>query len=107
MNVNEEEFLDLLKNSLSLTVLEKKKVIDAVPTLSQFQFDQLCEVFFEERTKFRELAKDHPEDIKKLLVRQQEDWIVLGNIYYNQQKQEAVANEDQQKIDDLKKSLGL
>jgi hypothetical protein len=54
--VDEKEFLDLLKNSLSLNVSEKKRVIDAVPTLSQFQFDELKKVFVEERSKFRELA---------------------------------------------------
>jgi hypothetical protein len=54
--VDEAEFLDLLKNSLSLNVSEKKRVIDAVPTLSQFQFDELKKVFTEERVKFRELA---------------------------------------------------
>jgi hypothetical protein len=54
--VDEAEFLDLLKNSLSLNVSEKKRVIDAVPTLSQFQFDELKKVFVEERAKFRELA---------------------------------------------------
>jgi reverse gyrase len=75
--VDEEEFLDLLKNSLSLNVSEKKRVIDAVPTLSQFQFDELKKVFVEEREKFRELAKEHPEDIKKLLKKQQEERIIL------------------------------
>ena len=38
-------FLDLLKHSLSLNTMEKKRVIDAVPTLSQFQFDELTKVF--------------------------------------------------------------
>lgn len=56
VEVDEAEFLDLLKNSLSLNVSEKKRVIDAVPTLSQFQFDELKKVFVEERVKFRELA---------------------------------------------------
>ncbi len=70
-------FQDLLKHSLSLNTMEKKRVIDAVPTLSQFQFDELAKVFTEEREKFRELAKDHPEDIKKLLTKQQTEWIQL------------------------------
>jgi len=77
VEVNEVEFLDLLKNSLSLSFSEKKRVIDAVPTLSQFQFDELKKVFVEERAKFRELATEHPEDIKKLLKKQQEERITL------------------------------
>lgn len=105
MSVDEAEFLDLLKNSLSLNVSEKKRVIDAVPTLSQFQFDELKKVFSEEREKFRELAKEHPEDIKKLLKKQQEEWVTLGEIYVNEQAKKEVENEDEQKIDDIKKSL--
>ncbi len=107
VEVDESEFLDLLKNSLSLNVSEKKRVIDAVPTLSQFQFDELTKVFVEERTKFRELAGEHPEDIKKLLKKQQEEWITLGEIYVNEQAKKAIAWQDEQKIDDIKKSLGL
>ncbi len=105
--VGEEEFLDLLKNSLSLNVTEKKRVIDAVPTLSQFQFDELKKVFLEERVKFRELAGEHPEDIKKLLVKQQEEWLVLWDLYKAEQQAAEVQNEDEQKIEDIKKSLGL
>lgn len=81
VNVDVEKFLDLLKHSLSLNTMEKKRVIDATPTLSQFQFDELAKVFTEEREKFRELAKDHPDDIKKLLTKQQTEWIQLGDIY--------------------------
>jgi methyl coenzyme M reductase alpha subunit len=77
VNVEEEKFLDLLKHSLSLNTMEKKRVVDAVPTLSQFQFDELTKVFTEEREKFRELAKEHPEDIKKLLKKQQTEWLML------------------------------
>lgn len=105
--VDVAEFLDLLKNSLSLNTSEKKRVIDAVPTLSQFQFDELKKVFVEEREKFRELAKDHPDDIKKLLKKQKEEWVILWNIYQNEKEKQQVASWDEQKIEDLKKSLGL
>lgn len=105
--VDVSEFLDLLKNSLSLNVNEKKRVIDAVPTLSQFQFDELKKVFVEERVKFRELAWEHPEDIKKLLKKQQDERLTLWNIYKNEQAKKEVEWEDEQKIDDIKKSLWL
>jgi hypothetical protein len=36
-----EAFINLLMYSLSLTVSEKKRVIDSTPKLSQFQFDSL------------------------------------------------------------------
>ena len=77
VKVDEKDFLDLLKHSLSLNTMEKKRVVDAAPTLSQFQFDELTKVFTEERVKFRDLAKEHPGDIKKLLVKQQTEWLQL------------------------------
>ncbi|MDR1988414.1 MAG: hypothetical protein LBQ24_06970 [Candidatus Peribacteria bacterium] len=77
VSVKEEDFLDLLKHSLSLSTEEKKRVVDAVPTLSQFQFDELTKVFTDERVKFRELAGKHPEDIKKLITKQKKEWLEL------------------------------
>lgn len=100
-------FHDLLKHSLSLNTMEKKRVVDAIPTLSQFQFDELTKVFTEEREKFRDLAKDHPEDIKKLLTKQQTEWIHLGDLYKSELENKAKENEDKAKEDEIKKSLGL
>jgi hypothetical protein len=77
VDVNEKNFLELLKYSLSLNTMEKKRVVDATPTLSQFQFDELTKVFSEERTKFKDLAKEHPDDIKKLVKKQQTEWLEL------------------------------
>jgi len=91
IEVDEDKFLQLLKNSLSLSVSEKKRVIEAIPTLSQFQFDELQKVFLEEREKFKELAGEHPEDIKKLLKKQQDEWIDLGEIYILEQQKQAVS----------------
>ncbi|QFR39503.1 hypothetical protein A9Q91_04725 [Candidatus Gracilibacteria bacterium 28_42_T64] len=105
--IDVEEFSDLLKHSLSLNTLEKKRVVDAAPTLSQFQFDELKKVFVEERGKFRELAKEHPEDIKKLLHKQQTEWIHLGDMYKNEKENKEKQGEDQSKIDDIKAGLGL
>ena len=107
VKVEENTFLDLLKHSLSLSTLEKKRVVDAVPTLSQFQFDELAKVFIEEREKFRELSKDHPEDIKKLLKKQQIEWLQLGDLYKAEKVNKAQGNEDQAKMDEIKKNLGL
>lgn len=107
IKVDTKEFLDLLKHSLSLNTAEKKRVIDAAPTLSQFQFDELKKVFVEEREKFRELAKQHPDDIKKLLAKQQKEWVELGDIYHREQQQKSLASEDESKIDDIKANLGL
>ena len=107
VQVEPETFMDLLKHSLSLNTMEKKRVIDAVPTLSQFQFDELTKVFTEEREKFRELAKDHPEDIKKLLAKQQTEWIQLGDLYRAELENKGKEEEDKAKEEEIKKSLGL
>ena len=101
VTVNEEEFLDLLRHSLSLNTDEKKRVIDAVeknddqPGLSQFQFDELTKVFVEERQKFRELAEKHPEDIKKLLAKQKKEWTQLGEIYVSEKAKKEVQKQDE------------
>lgn len=105
--VDEEEFLDLLKNSLSLDFDNKKRVLDSIPNLTQFQFDELKKVFEEEREKFKELVNEYPEDIKKLLKKCQEEWVLLWNSYFLQEKEKKTLIEDSQKIDDIKKSLWL
>jgi hypothetical protein len=107
VTVDTPDFLDLLKHSLSLNTMEKKRVIDAAETLSQFQFDELTKVFVEERGKFRELAQEHPEDIKKLLVKQQNEWNELGEIYEREQVQKSQQSEEADQIDDIKAGLGL
>lgn len=107
VEVDETTFLDLLKHSLSLNTMEKKRVVDAVPTLSQFQFDELSKVFTEERDKFRELAKEHPEDIKKLVAKQQKEWLELWDLYQAEMQAKQKESQDQNKIDDIKASLWL
>lgn len=107
IKIDVETFFDLLKHSLSLNTMEKKRVFDAVPTLSQFQFDELTKVFEDERVKFKELAKKHPEDIKKLLIKQQKEWLELGDIYKTEAEAKAREWENEAKIDDIKSQLGL
>lgn len=103
----ENVFLDLLKHSLSLNTFEKKRVIDAMPTLSQFQVDELQKVFLEEREKFKELAWEHPDDIKKLVSKQQQEWLQLWDIYKTEKEKVEKEWEEQKKIDDLKSQFGL
>ncbi len=107
VDIDEAKFLDLLKHSLSLNTMEKKRVIDAVPTLSQFQFDELTKVFTEEREKFKELAWEHPDDIKKLLKKQQSEWKMLGDLYISEVENKAKEEEAKKKEEEIKKSLGL
>ena len=107
VTVTPQDFLDLLKHSLSLNTMEKKRVVDAAPTLSQFQWDELTKVFTEERVKFRDLAKEHPDDIKKLLKKQQSEWLQLWDLYKAELANKAKQEVEQDKIDDIKAQLGL
>lgn len=107
IEVDTKNFMDLLKFSLSLNTMEKKRVIDAAPTLSQFQFDELTKVFSEERWKFKDLAKEHPDDIKKLVNKQNSEWIELWELYIAEDENKAVEDDNQNKIDDIKAGLGL
>lgn len=107
LEFEENVFLDLLKHSLSLNTFEKKRVIDAMPTLSQFQVDELQKVFLEEREKFKELAWEHPDDIKKLVAKQQQEWLQLWDIYKTEKEKQEKEWEEQKKIDDLKSQFGL
>ena len=104
---DEATFINLLEHSLSLSTFEKKRVIDAIPTLSQFQIDELVKVFEDERVEFRKLMPTEGEIIKWLVVKAQNEWEQLKDIYIEEQKAQAVANSDAQKAEDLKKSLGL
>jgi len=104
---DEKEFVDLLEHSLSLSVSEKKRVVDAIPTLSQYQVDELKKVFTEEREEFRKLMPKEGETIKKLVTDKRAEWTQLKQIYIDELKNRQKSNEDAGKIDDLKKTLGL
>ena len=100
-------FLDLLEHSLSLNVFEKKRVIDSIPNLSQFQIDELVKVFVDEREEFKKLISTEGEAIKELVVKQKEWWAQLSDIYLQEWLKKQSEGQDQSKIDDLKSSLGL
>lgn len=104
---DEKSFMDLLEHSLSLSTFEKKRVVDAIPTLSQFQIDELIKVFEDERVEFRKLMPTEGEIIKWLVVKAQNEWEQLKDIYIEEEKANAKANEDAKKAEELKKTLGL
>ncbi len=104
---DEKHFVELLEHSLSLSTFEKKRVIDAIPSLSQFQIDELIKVFEDERVEFRKLMPTEGEIIKWLVIKAQNEWEQLKDIYSEEEKASEKANEDAKKAEDLKKSLGL
>ncbi len=102
---DEVSFIDLLEHSLSLSVFEKKRVIDAIPTLSQFQIDELVKVFEDEREEFKKLLAKEGETIRELVVKAKEGWNQLRDIYLAEAVAREKAGEDQAKIDALKAAL--
>jgi len=64
----------MLSGSISLTKNEKKKIVESVPKLSQYQIDELIKIFEEERRKFAELDEKHQVKIRELQGKQVEDW---------------------------------
>ncbi len=102
---DESAFIDLLEHSLSLSVFEKKRVIDAIPTLSQFQIDELVKVFEDEREEFKKLLSKEGDTIRELVIKAKEGWNQLRDIYVAERVAREKANEDQAKIDALKAAL--
>ena len=78
VQINQDEFLNTLAWSLSLDLNEKQRVINAIPTLSQFQCDELAKVFSEEHTKFLELQKKHHDGIAILIEKAATEWALLA-----------------------------
>lgn len=70
----EETFLRLLACSISLSADEKFRILCAVPKLSQFQIDQLIQIFQEERAKFRSLSPKHLPMLRTLEQQHARSW---------------------------------
>jgi hypothetical protein len=66
LNFDNSYFSQLLNDSLSLDEHEKRRIMDQLHNLSQFQIDQLIKMFEEEDDKFLELEKEFPEDVAYL-----------------------------------------
>ena len=74
LSFDENLFLKLLAGSISLTKDEKKRIIEAVPQLTQFQVDELIRILTEEKTKFAELDIKHKEQLDGLSGRHHQEW---------------------------------
>ena len=100
---DEKKFVELLAGSISLTITEKKRIIEAIPQLSQFQIDELMKIFEEEKAKFAELEKKHAEQVKELEEKHKESWKDLEA----QKEEDKKRGEEEKEAEDIKKSLGL
>jgi len=100
---DEQEFLGLLRGSISLTRDEKWRIIQAIPKLSQFQIDELKKILDEEKKKFSQLSPKHLLQLKKLEEKHGEDWRDLQSITVQQGARE----EEQGQAEEIRKQLGL
>jgi len=100
---DDNKFLILLASSISLSKVEKRRIVDAAPNLKQWQVDELISIFEEEKKKFAQLSKKHVSQLEKLAKQHYEDWrdLEMG------QEQEGKKEEEQKKADEIRKSLGL
>lgn len=100
---DEENFLTLLEGSISLTMEEKQRVIDAIPRLSIEQINELISIFQEEKQKFAELENEFADDVAKLKAEREKE------IQLTEMKQEEAGAEEEDKAaaEALKKQMGL
>ncbi len=100
---DEKYFLYLFAGSLSLSLEEKRDILAKMPNLSQFQIDELIKILEEEKQKFDELEKKHPEQVQKLKLTAKKEWEVL-----EMDDAKSTAEESSQsQADDIRKQLGL
>ncbi len=98
---DEENFLTLLEGSISLTMEEKKRVIEAIPRLKIEQVNELVKIFEEEKLKFSELEKEFADDVTRLKSEREKE-IKMTEI---KQEEEGESEEDRSAAEALKKKL--
>lgn len=103
LSFDEQHFLRLLAGSISLSRVEKKRIIESIPKLSQYQIDELINIFEEEKKKFAALDVKHQEQLKALEAKHSQEWEALEMEYEQGEQQE----EESAAVEDIKKSLGI
>jgi hypothetical protein len=74
-------FVELLRGSITLTVLMKTRVVDAVPTLSQYQLDELVNTFEDETRKIDKLRPKEGAPIQWMERMAASQWREVKRIY--------------------------
>jgi len=103
LKFDENYFLQLLAGSISLSKDEKKRIIESIPKLSQYQIDELIKIFEEEKRKFSELDVKHKEQLRALEAKHAAEWEALEM----EQEQNSAQGEETAAVDDIRKSLGI
>jgi len=103
LKFDEQYFLKLLAGSISLSKDEKKRIIESIPKLSQYQIDELIKIFEEEKRKFSQLDVKHKEQLRALEKKSASEWDSLEMA----QEQGDVEDKENAAADDIRKSLGI
>ncbi|MEK7529049.1 MAG: hypothetical protein AAB592_04750 [Patescibacteria group bacterium] len=103
LKFDEQYFLRLLAGSISLTKIEKRRIVDSIPKLKQEQIDELVRIFEEERKKFAELGQEHVPQLEKLAKQHYEDWMDIEM----EEQQQSKKQDETNKAEELRKKLGL
>lgn len=98
---DEENFLALLEGSISLTMEEKQRVIDAIPRLSIEQINELISIFEEEKQKFSELEAEFADDVAKLKAEREKEM----QMHEVKKEELSEADEEAAEAEALKKKL--
>ena len=77
IRLDKKQFFDYFKWSLALNAKDKYKMLKAIPTLSQFQFNELLKVFKMEKEKFEELSLQDKQCIDKHRYEGSQEWLKL------------------------------
>jgi len=101
---DEKYFLELLAGSLSLDWQNKKRILKELPTLSQYQIDELIKIFEEELRVFQEIEETNKEQIEKMRHKTASDWDYLNRVM-KAESLSANTNDQSQRIAELENRL--
>ncbi|MFZ4859412.1 MAG: hypothetical protein ACOYL3_23800, partial [Desulfuromonadaceae bacterium] len=71
---DKNEFLWLLERSLSLSVYEKVRVMESLPTLSKSKINNLVQVWRDEQIEFSEHYEYDEKSVEELIINSKETW---------------------------------
>jgi hypothetical protein len=75
--VSGAELAEGLSGTISLSLDERRRIVEVAPTLSSRGLRALVQIFAEERQKFGALGSKHRAQLRKLACRHAFDWLTL------------------------------
>lgn len=74
LSIDRNEFLWLIRKSLSLDVFEKMHVLESLPNLSKLQIEGVAEILRDELVTFHELLTNEEAALEVLIVEAEKNW---------------------------------